>query len=406
MKPLQLREQAALWTLTVCQLLLTLLPLPATAQQTECGEHLALDHAFASGATWSMCLSVEEAHGLTLHSVRYRAPGDSLRPVLDEAHLGQVLLHYHDSSQPLAQINPGLQQPPSSAENSDILIMNANSCAGTRLDVSGYPAAVCSRIKDNRILAKYAQRPSIQSQKLEIATAFQRDTLTWTSRFSFSEDGQIRPGLSLSGRATRSGQNSDFAEAIDADTDPLVRATVLATWRLAFDLDTPAVDHVEQFDFPLDADNGNRRPMQVSTLATETLLQVERENFRGWRVIDGSGAGYYLDPANSGFRYLSPELPWAEADAAVTAFAPCERHAWLNTGQAQAGASPTPGCGSDLNDYIDGESLQGNQPVLWYSLSRTLDPSIEDWPVIRDLSLTFDLTPFDWTAASPFEVND
>ena len=44
--------------------------------------------------------------------------------------------------------------------------------------------------------------------------------------------------------------------------------------------------------------------------------------------------------------------------------------------------------------------------MLWYSLSRTLDPRLEDWPVIRDVAFQFDLTPFDWTAASPFEVND
>ncbi len=389
-----------------CMLLIMGIPAPASAQQSDCGEHLAIDHAFSSGATWSMCLSVEESHGLTIHSVRYRAPGDSLRSVIAEAHLGQLLLHYHDSAEPVAQIDPA-QQPPRSAEASDIIRMNENSCDGTRLNVSGHVAAVCSRVRDNRILAKYAQRPAIQSQKLEISSAFQRETLTWTSSFTFTEDGQIRPGLSLSGRAVNTGFDPEHAEAIAADTAPLTRATLLANWRLVFDLDTPAIDRVEQFDFPLDVANGNRRPMQVRTLSTEALLQVDRENFRGWRVIDDSGAGYYLDPANSGFSYRNTGTDWSQSDAAVTAFEPCERHAWLNTGDIIPGSqdAQAQACGESLDDYVDGDSLQMQQPVLWYSLSRTLDPRIEDWPVIRDIALEFDLTPFDWTAASPFEVN-
>ncbi|MGQ7844545.1 copper amine oxidase [Granulosicoccus sp. 3-233] len=398
----RIRLPAALLSLLLLRLIA-----PVHAQQTDCGAQLAVDHAFSSGATWSMCIAVEESHGLTVRSVRYRAPGDSLRPVIAEAHLGQLLLHYHDSRAPIAQIQPSLQ-PPRSAEATDIISMNDNSCDGTRLNVSGHAAAVCSRVSDNRILAKYAQRPAIQSQKLELSSAFQRETLSWTSSFTFTEDGQIRPGLSLSGRAALTNQDPEHAQAIPADTEALTRATLLANWRMVFELDTPTADRVEQFDFPLDTTAGNRRPMQVRTLTSETLLQVERENFRGWRIVDASGAGYYLDPANSGFSFSNTGMEWAQSDGAVTVFQACERHAWLNSGETEPGnsASRTTGCGESLDDFIDGDPLQGNQPVLWYSLSRTLDPSIEDWPVLRDVSLQFDLTPFDWTAASPFEVND
>lgn len=398
---------AGFWPVFAVLLVLACLrPPSATAQQTDCGNMQALDHAFASGAMWSMCLSIEASHGLSIHSASYRAPGDTLRQVLSEAHMGQVLLHYHDSATATAQINPALQTQLSAA-GSDLLSMNGNLCQGSRLEVSGVPEAVCSRIRDNRILAKYAQRPSIQSQSLELSSAFQRETLTWTTRYNFTEDGQIRPSLSLSGRAARTSSDARYSQTVPSVAEPVTRATVLATWRLVFDLDTPATDRIQQFDFPLDTDDNNRRPMQVTELDTETLLQVNRENFRGWRVIDASGAGYYLDPANSGFHYRSADMNWAQFDAAVTAYRPCERHALLNTGALRAGEDPpSPGaCGSSLDAFVDGENLAAAQPVLWYSLSRTLDPRIEDWPVLRDITLTFDLLPFDWTAASPFEVN-
>lgn len=409
MKSLRMTGLAVLPVSALLSLASLIIPVPSQAQQSDCGaDQYPLEHAFSSGAAWSVCLWIEEAHGLSIGSVSYRAPGDSLRPVLAEAHLAQVLMHYHDSREPVAQIDPGLPLP-DSTEASDILEFNDNSCQGNRLNVSGHQAGVCSRVRDNRILAKYAQRPSIQSEKLEISSAFQRDTLTWTSSFSFTEDGQILPALSLSGRASQSGQNPDFAQTIPAATPPLTRATLLATWRMVFDLDTPDTDRVEQFDFPLDTDGNNRRPMQVSNLSREALLQVNRGNFRGWRIIDTSGAGYYLDPANSGFSYRSLDLNWAQSDGAITAYHPCERHALLNTGKLRPedpDSNTIPGCGSSLDDFVDGEALQGVQPALWYSLSRTLDPRIEDWPVLRDISVQFNLTPFDWTAASPFEVND
>ncbi|ASJ72908.1 hypothetical protein IMCC3135_14115 [Granulosicoccus antarcticus IMCC3135] len=376
---------------------------PVQAQEGECDSGRRIEHAFQSGATWSLCANVEEAHGLTISSASYRAPGDTLRSVIQEAHLGQLLLHYHDSTQPEVQIDPSLYQN-NDDDSSDLLSMNTSNCEGQVLDVPGRIAVICSRIKDNGILAKYAQRPSIQSDSLELSSAFQRDTLTWTSSFTFAEDGQVRPAISLSGRASHTQPDPRFGQSIPADTQALTRATLFTTWRLLFNLDTPGIDRIEQFDFPLRSLEGNRRPMQVTALDTEQFLTVDRGNFRGWRIVDTTGAGYYLDPANNGFNYSNKTMPWAAADAAITAYDACERHASNNLGESSSSSSTT-NCGSSLDNFVNAQSLQGVQPVLWYSQSRTLDPRAEDWPVIRDLILGFDLLPFDWTAASPFETN-
>lgn len=369
-----------------------------------CASGRLVEHAFESGATWSLCANVVEPHGLTISAASYRAPGDTLRSVMQLAHLGQLLLHYHDSSLPEVQIDPSLYREIDDGIF-DLPSMNANTCEGNILDVPQQSAIICRRIKDNRILAKYAQRPGIQSQSLELASTFQRDTLTWTSSFTFTEDGLIRPGISLSGRASRTQTDVRFSQDIPAETPPLTRATIFATWRLVFDLDTPNADRVEQFEFPLQDTQDNRRPMTIRALDTEQLLSVDREKFRGWRIVDDSGAGYYLDPANNGFSYRNSTMIWAGADGAITAFDECERHAWRNNNAVTSRAATASDCGSSLDDFVNGQSLQGVQPVLWYSQSRTLDPRIEDWPVIRDLIMSFDLLPFDWTPASPFEMN-
>ncbi|NND92641.1 MAG: hypothetical protein HKN42_17440 [Granulosicoccus sp.] len=384
----------------------------AIAQQSACGtQQTAIDYAFSSGAMWSLCLMVEESHGLTITSASYRAPGDSQRNVLQLAHIGQVLLHYHDEPDPIPQLDVAHHQERQS-QGSDVLSMNDNTCAGTVLDMNDHPAAVCARVRDNRTLAKYAQRPSLHSRSLELSSAFQRDTLTWTVSFTFTEDGQVSPGLGLSGRASRTLADSRYSQTVAAHLPPLVRATVLATWRLVFDLDTPAIDTIEQYEFPLDAADGNRRPMQVTTLTTERQLRANRETFRGWRIVDASGAGYYLDPANNGFSYTHPRMHWPGYELALTRLKPCERFAAGNATVSLASrtesstAESSPVCGLSLDDFVNGESLQGAPPVVWYGQSRVLDPHREHWPVIRNVRLTFDLLPFDWTASSPFEPVD
>lgn len=371
---------------------------PVHAEQHGCINQLALQHTFDTGAAWSLCASVSDVHGLTINSVHYRAPGDSNRSVLSELYLGQLLLHYHDNPTAEPQITPTGSASDSTSHISSI-VFNENTCNGELISVSTHPSSLCIRVKNNRILAKYAQRPSLQSQSWEIASAFTREALTWTVAVTFAEDGQIRPSVSLSGRAMRTGPDSRYSQSLPINSQPLTRASVLATWRLHFDLDTRAIDRVEQFEFPLDVTHGNRRPQQLLPIDTETLRHVHRENFRGWRIVDVSGAGYYLDPANSGFSYTNPTMHWAQFDFAVTRLDACEKHALLNID-----ASGNRPCGTSLDDFINGESLHDAQPVLWYSLSRIFNPSLEDWPVISDLRMTFDLLPFDWTASSPFEL--
>lgn len=378
-------------------------PSTVQAQPSMCNDELELRHSFSSGAAWSLCASASDIHGLTVSSVHYRAPGDTSRAVLDTVHLGQLLLHYHDSPTADAQIRPTVQSPDASRDangpsSATTVAFTDLTCGGERLGAPDQPDTLCAVVKDNRTLAKYAQRPSLHSQSWELASAFARDALIWTVAITFTEDGQIQPAVRVSGRTSRTSDDDRFSTPGPAALPALTRATVLSTWRMVFNLDTDAADRVEQFDFPLDTSRGNRRPMQVTAVNTESLQNIDRENFRGWRVVDASGAGYYLDPANSGFSYTSQSLNWAQFDMAFTRLDACERHALLNT------SSPDTPCGTSLDDFVNGESLENGTPVLWYSQMRNLNLTLEDWPVISELTLSFDLLPFDWTGSSPFEL--
>ena len=99
-------------------------------------------------------------------------------------------------------------------------------------------------------------------------------------------------------------------------------------------------------------------------------------------------------------------MNWAQFDIAVTRYKECERHALFNKAIVYASQADSPDCGDNLDDFVDGETMQDAQPVIWYSQTRSFRPSQEDWPVISNIHLSFNLMPFDWTASSPFEVID
>ncbi len=364
----------------------------AFAAAAPCVVGTPLTQSFASGASWSLCARTDEQHGLEVSQVYYRAPGDISRSVLGIAHIGQILMHYHDEELPRAQIN--------TAGMPRTLTMTANNCSGTLLLNKGTDATLCSRVEDNRITAKYAQDPGLQSQRWQLSSALQREGLVWAISIAFREDGQITPGLSLSGRARLNDEPSDFAATLPNSGQYLPRATILSTWRMSFNLDDGAPDSVQQFEFELDEARGNRRPMQVTELGTESLAVVKRTSFRGWRIIDPVGAGYYLDPSNSGFSFIGSAYNWARFDVALTAFKSCERYALHNN----ASFVNEERCGASLDDFVNGETLAGAQPVLWFSQSRTLNPTNEHWPVISHVHQSFTLLPFDWTPTSPFEL--
>ena len=378
-------------------LLLCLLTLQvASAQDTNCPQGSVLQHSFSSGASWSICATVSDTHGLEISNAYYRAPGDSSRSVLAEAQVSQILLHYHDKATAEPQLSP-LTTLSEESRQTTIRRLSQATCMGDVLAIGEQSDSACSRVENNRTLAKYAQRESLHSEAWELSSTLLRESLTLSISWTFTEDGQIRPEVSVSGRAARTQLDEQFSQNKRTDIPRLTRATILSTWRLVPALDTDSLDIVEQFDFPLLVADENRRPMQISAITEEAFIEVDRQQFRGWRLLDASGAGYYLDPANQGYSYLSNEHDWANYEVAFTRYNACEQYALGNPDASQT-------CGANLDDFVNAESLSDQQVVMWYSQTRLLDPSIEDWPILGDVQIGFDLLPFDWTDTSPFEV--
>jgi len=356
------------------------LVLLADVLHAECPDGKPLQTSFDSGAAWSMCVSIDANHALQLNDIRYRAPGDTSRSVLQSLHLAQLLVHHHDQSLADAQINTLNGR---ALGGRQLLSLNENNCDG-RVIALDDNKSICTRKRAIGILAKYNHRQALQGSEWQLYTVSQQQSLVFQIRVSFTEDGSITPSVSLSGYNDKNSPG----------------ATLLSTWRLAFALDSSTSDQVEEFNFTLMPDLGNRRPMQVTQLRTETLRKVSREQFRGWRIIDESGAGYYLDPQNNGFAYTSKTMNWALFDIAFTQAKSCEQHAQYNI---EADGDGTSNCGHNLDEFVNGEALTNHDPVMWFSQTSNWSKRQEDHPAISSLDMQFTILPFDWTHTSPFE---
>lgn len=373
----------------------------SNAWALDCAQGESMEHSFSSGATWNFCAVLDEHHALELQNIHYQAPGDSSRQVLQHLHLGQVLLHYHD------RLSADVLISDNKLGGDALKSLNESLCGGTLHTFDFEQANICTYVRDTGLMAKYNLRPGLQGQQYRIYSVSQYQGLTFKVQIGLSEDGRIAPSVTLSGQASRTTNNSLYGNSL---VNPLsnqtlisTQASVLYTWRMAFSLnDDEQNDAVEEFNFKLEPSLGSRRPMQVTQLSTETLRKKNRDQFRGWRVKDINGSGYYLDPQNSGFSFTDRKNNWAQFDLAITAFDTCERHSRI--GDDRANVNNEYECGGSIDDFISGEPLSNRNPVLWYSMNRVFRPKAEDYPVISSMQVEFEIIPFDWTPTSPFEV--
>jgi len=376
----------------------SLFTMPAVA--FECQSGTEFEHTFDSGANWRFCAVLDDNHALELQELHYHAPGDSSRKVLQHLHLGQVLLHNHDETNVQSLIGDN------QLGGSSLNILNANVCDGELHSINDQGPTLCSTVRATGLLAKFSMRPGLQGEQFRLFSVSDYQGLTFQITVGLGEDGRINPSVTLSGRAGSTTNSARFGSPV---INPIngqqlfgTHASVLYTWRMVFALNGDQKDDtVEEFNFNLLPEQGDRRPMQVTALSTETLRRIDAESFRGWRVKDVDGRGYYLDPQNSGYSFSDGKNNWARFDMALTAFDACERHSRISPSPGSADVTE---CVGSLDTFVNGESMQDTKPALWYSQSRVHRPSAEDFPIIGSMVSDFELVPFDWTPTSPFEV--
>jgi primary-amine oxidase len=156
---------------------------------------------------------------------------------------------------------------------------------------------------------------------------------------------------------------------------------------------------VEEIEF---SPSGDRTTwaINVMPLATEAARRVDQTRFRSWRVKDkvitnseGHPISYHLEP-DAAQVFRGPDIePFTQNELYVTRYNACEK--WVSFNPT------TGGCADNVTGFVNGESVDGADVVVWYGHSFHHLPRDEDEPHMDAHWNSFLISPRDWTADNP-----
>ena len=275
---------------------------------------------------------------------------------------------------------------------------SAIDCPGGTLYGGG---ALCAQVQ-GRGYAYKSRSVQVQGFRLGLRASTTIGPHTYLLRWQFADDGSIAPAIGLAGELpvlTADTAAADNGWPLDAAGTLAIGFTHHYFWRLDFDLGTgPAGDAVEELAVVPSSDRRRKTQSRIS-ITSESQRRVDADSKRSWRILDtqisnadGRSISYHLEPLHSAHRNRG-NLPALASDIHITKLNACERFSIANP--------TTGGCGANVADYVDGESLEGADIVLWYGLSYHHLPRSEDEPRLPVHWDGFVVVPRDWTATNP-----
>jgi len=227
--------------------------------------------------------------------------------------------------------------------------------------------------------------------------------------YVFRQDGSMAVETNLTGimlakgtarTAETGGHDSTATSHLVAPNVAAVNHQHFFSFRLDVDIDGATNNRFLQCDtVPVLSDAGNAFAMQEKRFATEGFSDLNFATSRNWRIVNpgkpnrlGVPGGYSLLPGENAFPLTGANSD-ARREAGFT-----EHAVWVTKFQADQlyGAGDFPSQAENptgLQDYVNGESIDGEDLVVWYTLGITHIPRPEDWPVMPVHRASFNLIP-------------
>lgn len=346
------------------------MPAQALALEPNCDGDSRIAEAFDNGARWDMCWESRVRENLVLSDIIYTPPdGDAFR-LLSSARLSQLHVAYDDSDVTYNDVTQyGLG-------GGYLLNLTNDDCPqGRLLEVQTRPA-VCVWRDEGSNGYRTATR-SKQSQSLNLFSVSQVGAYAYITSWTFYDDGAIEPGIGATGALQRNSNNTElpFGRVLQGDPETLwLSHTHNYYWRLDFDLGDSADDDVFSEQQFMIADDGTRE--QITTVfATEQARQINPDTQQVWKVAENStdnARSYMIEPVRSGHRFERKEIePYTDFDLFVTVANDCERFASQN-------ARFNPDCLNHVLQFVDGQSIEKQDIVLWHRVGFHHVPRSED----------------------------
>jgi len=346
-------------------------PAPAhAAANAFCGgEQLAV------GANWSVCWEIRANEGLAITHAFYTKPGFDRR-VLSDATVAQIFVpyetgqpRYHDVAYGLGPVMQALS--PTLDCPGGVLLANRR---------------VCRQVEDRGLTEKYCAGGSCATRRgkaLVLWSSIQSGAYNYMIKWEFHDDGAVEPGLGLGG-VLQFGRTAHIHNIY---------------WRLDLDIDDAENDRVEEFYRIIPAtSDGSRGVNGWTQLLGETFRPAELFTFRKWRVVDtvrtnarGRPWSYELVPSpGSGNLRTTLAEGYTRGELWATRAHASERFVSTDTDDI-------------LSTYLNGESISGQDVVLWYAMHEYHEVRDEDAPYMPVEWMSFELRPRDYFDQNPLD---
>lgn len=372
---------------------------PIRAQPgANCSASFFVDQTLSNGARWQLCWEQRNLDGIVLRDIYYTPPGGTARRVLAQGSIAQVHVPYDDNSARFHDITDD------GFGGNNLNDLTPAECPAGVLLPYGAKDALCQQIQPRG----YAFKGLGMQEQGELLSLFSVSTsgeYNYIPVWRFGDDGTMELLMGAAGKLQRFTTDSRYGWPVRADGTRGTAHIHNYYWRLDFDLGEEGEnDIVEEFNYAPSAD-GTRRTLGVTRLTSEAGRSINPAGLRSWRIRDGATTNangqpisYQLEPVAVGHRDVGPSYePWTVNDFYATTYRECERYASHNP---QVG-----GCTDNLATFVNGESLEGADVVLWYGATFHHLPRDEDELYMHTHWNGFRLTPRDWLAANPAAAN-
>jgi primary-amine oxidase len=219
----------------------------------------------------------------------------------------------------------------------------------------------------------------------------------YLSRWHFREDGCLTPEVGLTGPLQHTGKGESSAYGSLVGKGKVFAPSHVHNIYYCLDFDVDGENNVvEEFNYEQDRPGSPSGKHRWTPLKKETARPASADNFRCWRVVNpasknalGLPRSYELVPGGTGVYRGAAGEKFAQAEL------------WVTRHHAKEHPKDTRPLATALPAYLNGESVENTNVVLWYVLHLHHLPRTEDWPGMRVEWASFTLRPRDFLDASP-----
>lgn len=239
-------------------------------------------------------------------------------------------------------------------------------------------------------------------KKLTLWSVYNLAGYHYINRWTFRDDGCLMPEIGLTGSLNHTGigdvspHGSVVGKTARGDKVFAPSHVHNIYYCLDFDIDGPDNNVVEEFNYQQDMRGSLSGTHSWTPILKESARQWSAANFRSWRVVNrnsknalGLPRSYELLPGGNGIFRGGASEEFAQAELWVTQY---HAHEYPVEKRSLKAA---------LSRYLNEESVDGQDVVVWYVLHVHHIPRTEDWPAMPVDWVGFVLKPRDFLDSSP-----